>query len=218
MGNFTPTPSAPTVQNFPKWTLDRVFREPFGSWTSAAKIVDVRTRKCVFLQPRWWREVFDPWASGHRAGKSTLWTDTGQDWNFQRTLSAIGPYDFRSGNSQKNPRVRKIFCPQFWGGKCVRQYYGRLEKCVLSAGKTHVHKIPRFRGGVFWVLGGGGWFYFHGRADFSEIHTDQSLLHTFSWGNSCGPPKGPFRTVFSTEYDSVVFCYSVVNLLRIVIQ
>ena len=37
----------------------------------------------------------------------------------------------------------------------MRQFYGRLEKCVLSAGKTHVHKIPRFRGGVFWVWGGG---------------------------------------------------------------
>ena len=36
--------------------------------------------------------------------------------------------------------------------------------------KTHVHKIPRFRGGgVFWVLGGGECrFYFYGRADFSE--------------------------------------------------
>ena len=56
----------------------------------------------------------------------------------------------------------------------MRQFYGRLEKCVLSAGKTHVHKIPRFRGGgVFWVLGGGGGgecrFYFYGRADFSEV-------------------------------------------------
>ena len=27
-------------------------------------------------------------------GKSTLWTNTGQDRNFQRTLSAIGPYLF----------------------------------------------------------------------------------------------------------------------------
>ena len=27
-----------------------------------------------------------------KSGKSTLWTNTGQDWNFQRTLSAIGPY------------------------------------------------------------------------------------------------------------------------------
>ena len=28
-------------------------------------------------------------------GKSTLWTNAGQDRNFQRTLSAIGPYQFR---------------------------------------------------------------------------------------------------------------------------
>ena len=32
------------------------------------------------------------------------------------------------------------------------------------------------------------------------------------------PPKGPSRTVFSTESDSVVFNYSAVNLLRIVIH
>ena len=38
----------------------------------------------------------------------------------------------------------------------MRQFYGRLEKCVLSAGKTHVHKIPRFRGGGILGLGGGG--------------------------------------------------------------
>ena len=31
-------------------------------------------------------------------------------------------------------------------------------------------------------------------------------------------PKGPSRTVFSTESDSVVFYYSVVNLLRIVMH
>ena len=52
----------------------------------------------------------------------------------------------------------------------MRQFYGRLEECVLSAGKTHVHKIPRFGGGgYFWVfLGGECRFYFYGRADFSE--------------------------------------------------
>ena len=32
--------------------------------------------------------------------------------------------------------------------------------------KNHVHKIPRFRGGVFWVLGGECRFFFYGRADF----------------------------------------------------
>ena len=48
---------------------------------------------------------------------------------------------------------------------------GRLEKCILSAEKPHVHKNPRFRGGVyfgfFWgggvpifvFVGGGGGFY-----------------------------------------------------------
>ena len=48
------------------------------------------------------------------------------------------------------------YCPQFWGRKWVRQFYGRLEKCVLSAGKNHVHKIPRFRGGSILGFGGGG--------------------------------------------------------------
>ena len=33
------------------------------------------------------------------AGRSTLWTNTGQDWNFQRTLRAIGPYEFRGNQS-----------------------------------------------------------------------------------------------------------------------
>ena len=37
--------------------------------------------------------------------------------------------------------------------------------------KSYVHKIPRFRGGVFWVLGGGGKcrFYFYGRDDFLKM-------------------------------------------------
>ena len=56
-----------------------------------------------------------------------------------------------------------FFCPQFWGRKWLRQFYGRLEKCVLSAGKTNVHKIPRFRGGegILGFFGGGA-----GSADF----------------------------------------------------
>ena len=46
--------------------------------------------------------------------------------------------------------------PQFWGRKWLRQFYGRLEKCVLSAGKIHAHKIPCFRGGGIWGFGGEG--------------------------------------------------------------
>ena len=44
------------------------------------------------------REAFAPFAISTLKiavpGKSTLWTNTGQDRNFQRTLSAIGPYKF----------------------------------------------------------------------------------------------------------------------------
>ena len=54
--------------------------------------------------------------------------------------------------------------------KWLRQFYGRLEKCVLSAGKSHVHKIPRF--------GGGGVFWVYGRADFSENNHCQFLTPT----------------------------------------
>ena len=36
---------------------------------------------------------------------------------------------------QKNPRVRKIFVHNSGAGKWLRQFYGRLEKCVRSAGK-----------------------------------------------------------------------------------
>ena len=48
------------------------------------------------------------------------------------------------------------------------------EKCVLSAGKSHVHKIPRFRGrGDLWFWGGKCRFYFYGREDFSEKRFSQ---------------------------------------------
>ena len=55
----------------------------------------------------------------------------------------------------------------------MRQFHGRLERCVLSARKTHVDKIPRFRGGSIlgFFLGEGGGkcrFYFYGRADLSK--------------------------------------------------
>ena len=41
----------------------------------------------------------------------------------------------------------------------MHQFYGHLEKCVLSAGKTKSVKFP-----FFWECR----FYFHGRADFSD--------------------------------------------------
>ena len=49
----------------------------------------------------------------------------------------------------------------------MRQFYGRLEKCVLSAGKTRVHKIAHFRGGYFGFRGGGECrLYFMGARTF----------------------------------------------------
>ena len=54
----------------------------------------------------------------------------------------------------------------------MRQFYGRLEKCVVSAGKPVSIK--------FLVLGGGGWqcrFYFYGRGDFSD--KTRLLKHDF---------------------------------------
>ena len=60
---------------------------------------------------------------------------------------------------KKKPRIHKIDCPQFRGRKWLRQFYGQLEFCVVSAGEDlHANKIIRFRGGVFgfFFWGGGG--------------------------------------------------------------
>ena len=59
---------------------------------------------------------------------------------------------------QKNPRVRKIFVRNSGAGNGCANFMGTWQKCALSAGKTHVHKIPRFfgGGGYFGFWGGGG--------------------------------------------------------------
>ena len=78
----------------------------------------------------------------------------------------------------------KFVCPQLWGRKWLRQFYGRLEKCVLSAGKPHAHKIPRFREGECR-------FYFYGREDFSDIY--RLLYQAQGWRetlSSGGKPVG----------------------------
>ena len=56
----------------------------------------------------------------------------------------------------------------------MRQFYGRLEKCVLSAGKTMSIKFLVLGGGVFWVLGGGG------SADFIFMSARIFLINRFS--------------------------------------
>ena len=62
-----------------------------------------------------------------------------------------------------------MFSPAVLGPEMAAPIHGRLEKCVLSAGKPHAHRIPRFRGGILVFQGGEvPTFYFYGRGDFSD--------------------------------------------------
>ena len=56
---------------------------------------------------------------------------------------------------QKNPRVRKNFCPQFWGWKWLRQFYGRLEKLRSFCRKTSMRIKFLALGGVILGFFGG---------------------------------------------------------------
>ena len=102
----------------------------------------------------------------------------------------------------------------------MRQFCGRLEKCVLSAGKTHVHKILVLGGGRFWVWGGGGKcrFYFYGRADFSEIsspvgnHFETNGIREISFQKS--KPRNLGETY--PKDPAVLKIVRVVNSLRVV--
>ena len=64
-------------------------------------------------------------------------------------------------------------------------------KCVRSAEKAHVHKIPRFWGGGgyfgFWGEGGECRFYFYWRADFSEQNHLDHISATCSMFALAGP-------------------------------
>ena len=52
-------------------------------------------------------------------------------------------------------RPEGLFARNSGAGNGCANFMGAWKKCILSAGKTHAPKIPRFRGGVFWVMGGG---------------------------------------------------------------
>ena len=74
-----------------------------------------------------------------------------------------------------NPEIRKIlvsvkFVSAILGpemGASILWTPGKMRSFLQE--KTHVHKIPRFRGGGYFGFWGGGEcrFYFYGRADFS---------------------------------------------------
>ena len=93
----------------------------------------------------------------------------------------------------QNPRVRKMFCPQFWGRKWLRQFHGRLENALFLQKKAHVHKIPHFGGGggVFvFFLGGGGDSIFMG----ARILLSKDSKVTF------GAQKVTFLVTFESVY------------------
>ena len=103
-------------------------------------------------------------------------------WLFRGPLlsrkTVFGPFSLLFRGFFVVPVLGKFYAYSPWNSLLI---YGRLEKCVLSAGKTHVRKIPPFRGGG--GLGGGECrFYFYGREDFSEKN------YNFEPGNT-GNPK-----------------------------
>ena len=107
----------------------------------------------------------------------------------------------------------RIFCPQFWGRKWLRQYFiGTWKKCAPSAGRSHVHEIPRFggEGGVFWVLGvgGGADFIFMGAGIFPNwlgAKISAQILGAFffrNWGGSRAPELGILTAQFGPHPPS----------------
>ena len=68
----------------------------------------------------------------------------------------VPPYSAHSrfASFQKNPRVRKIICPQFWGRKWPRQICGRLENAFSLEEKPSI-KFLVLGGGYFGFWGGG---------------------------------------------------------------
>ena len=70
-------------------------------------------------------------------------------------LSKVYRRGVAQGTNQKNPRVRKIRVRNSGAGNGSPNCMDTWKKCVLSPGKAHVHKIPRFGGGGILGLGGG---------------------------------------------------------------
>ena len=75
---------------------------------------------------------------------------------------------------QKNPRVRKIRVRNSGAGNGCANFMDTWKRCVRSAGKSHVHKIPRLGGGGGLAGGGGGSadFIFMGARIFLRIGCD----------------------------------------------
>ena len=79
----------------------------------------------------------------------------------------------------------------------MRQFYGRLETCALSAGKAHVHKIPRFRGGGGLGFGGGS-------ADFIFMGARIFLINAYPNLASIIAYCRPFARLVEGEFGSIL--------------
>ena len=75
---------------------------------------------------------------------------------FQGQKEEPDPPEPFSGTYQKNPRVHKIRVRNSGAGNGCANFYGRLEKCALSAGKPVSIKFLVLGGGGILGLGGGG--------------------------------------------------------------
>ena len=85
--------------------------------------------------------------------------------------------DWRVRVIQKNPRVHKNFVRNSGAGNGCANFMDAWKNAFFLQEKNHVHKIPRSRGGVFWVWGGGG-----GSADFIFMGARILLSNGEFWG------------------------------------
>ena len=103
--------------------------------------------------------------------------------------------------SEKNPRVRKIFVRNSGAGNGCANFMDAWKKCGLSAGKTHVHKIPPLRGGVYFGFWGGGEvpiFIFMGARIFLKKRTSTPTRKRF-------PHSTVYDSVYKHIFDTLAF-------------
>ena len=84
----------------------------------------------------------------------------------------------------------KLFARNSGAGNGCANFMGAWNKSVLSAGKTHAHKIPPFRGGYFGFGGGGE------SADFIFMGAGIFLKVWLSW-------NFPIKAVFLRDFPSI---------------
>ena len=128
-------------------------------------------------------------AAGAAAGAAAaggFWSNSCNRSTTARLMVARRNLKFRVPQIRKSVMSIKLFARNSGARNGCANFMGAWKRCVLSARKTHVHKIPPFRGG------GECRFYFYGREDFSEQKRRsakgvRSLVFLFA---------GPFRSLF----------------------